>query len=141
MGATVDRSSATPWRWWPMYGYNALRQGCLACDTDAVTAVEDAAARPALNFAPPAPNPARGAVTLHFELPGPAAVRLDVLDVQGRLVTRLVKNELLAGPHDITWNPQATHGTAPVAGVYYLRLGVAGAAAERALVRKVVLMP
>lgn len=40
-----------------------------------------------LRLAPPSPNPARGSVAFAFETPATGEVRLEILDVQGRVVT------------------------------------------------------
>lgn len=80
---SVYRSSFYTTNWWPMYGYNPLRQG--------------------------------------------------------RLVAHVIKKELGAGPHEITWNPRREIGPLS-AGVYYLRLAVSGPNASREQTRKVVVM-
>ena len=122
-----------------MYGYNPMRQGCLACDDDAVTSVDEAAP-PAgrIGFAAPTPNPAAGPVRLAFDLPAAAAVRLEIFDVQGRRVLRLLKDELDAGPHSVTWDARIDGRPAP-AGVYYARLQVFGPAGDHELQRKIVI--
>jgi hypothetical protein len=128
--------------WWPMYGYNPLRQGCLACDEDAVSGVgEPAATATRVTFAPPAPNPAAAPITLRFELPEAAAARLDVFDVNGRLVRRLVKAELPAGAREVAWDGADDGGVPVAAGSYYLRLSVDAGAGSPPIVRKVVLIP
>jgi hypothetical protein len=141
MGATVDRHPSHRTRWWPMYGYNALRQGCLACDEDRVTDVPGTGpvAR-TLSFAAPAPTPTTGTVAVSFELPEAAAVRLDLFDAQGRRVARLLKEEMGAGTHRHSWDLRAQAGTELASGVYYLRLGVSGPSVSRELTRRVVLV-
>ncbi len=140
LGRAVDRSPLNPRDWWPMFGYNPLRQSCLSCDADAVTEVaEFPPPVGAVRFAAPRPNPGSAPVTLHFELPEPAAARLDVYDVGGRLVRRLVKAELQAGPHEAMWDGLTDSGSPAVAGSYYLRLAVNDAHGTPALHRKVVL--
>ena len=138
VGADVFRSPTEATWWWPMYGYNPLRQGCLACDNDQVSDVVDGAP-PAGRFrlAAPSPNPATGPVTLAFELPEAAAVRLELFDAQGRLVRRLLKEEMAAGPHTATWNPASGEGGA-VPGIYFLRLRMSGGSGTNVATRKVV---
>lgn len=137
MGRPVDRNPVTPRHWWPMFGYNAMRQSCLACGPDAVTGVIGDAAQPGIvRLAPPAPNPSRGPVHLRFDLAQAAAVRLDVFDSSGRRVRRLLKAELPDGPHEAIWDGTTGNGSAAPEGVYYLRLAVNGEATEA---RKVVL--
>ncbi len=141
LGAQVQRATDPYTRWWPMYGYNAMRQGCLACDEDRVVDVPGTGpvAR-TLSFAAPAPTPTRGAVAVSFELPEAAAVRLDLFDAQGRRVARLLKEEMGAGSHRHAWDLRAQAGTELASGVYYLRLGVSGPSVSRELTRRVVLV-
>ncbi len=143
LGTPVYRNGAMLRSWWPMAGYNPERQGCLACEPDAVTQVlpGDPDLPISVQFAVPRPNPARGSSELAFALPAPAAVRLDVLDVQGRLVRSLVRDELPAGAHAAAWDGRDGHGSAVAAGVYYARLRLAGPAGTAELVRRVVRLP
>ena len=67
------------------------------------------------------PNPTRDASTIRFEIPEASAVRVDVYDVTGRLVTTLADGEMRAGTHDLRWD---TRGVA--AGSYVYRLQVNG---------------
>ena len=81
------------------------------------------------------PNPARGAATIAFMLPERMAASLRVYDVQGRLVRELVKGELAAGVHSVTWDGRSTGG--PIGpGVYFYQLHAGG----RTLSRKLVLI-
>ena len=137
----IRRNPLNVTSWWPMYGYNPMRQGCLACDGDAVSGVDEAAPPVGrVTFAPPVPNPSSAPVSLRFELPEAAAARLDVFDVNGRLVRRLVKAELPAGAHDVNWDGNDGNGTPAAAGSYYLRLTVNGGSGAPAINRKVVLV-
>ena len=67
------------------------------------------------------PNPARDASTIRFHIAEAAAVRVDVFDVTGRLVTTLADRDTAAGTHDLRWD---TSGVA--AGTYVYRLQVDG---------------
>jgi hypothetical protein len=62
-----------------------------------------------------APNPASSLVRFHFVIPSRGAVDLDVLDLQGRRVARVVHGEMDAGAHVRTWRPSAM-------GRFYARL-------------------
>lgn len=143
LGAPVYRPTWMPRSWWPMVGYNPERQSCLACGTDAVVSVPSA--DPALprtaRLDPPAPNPARGAVTLRFALPAAAAARLVIHDVQGRRVREVLRRELPAGTHEAAWDGRDAGGAPAAAGVYFVRLQVAGPEGERLLTRRLVRLP
>ena len=91
----------------------------------------------ALSFSPIVPNPVVDRATLAFGLPRDGAVRLDVMDVQGRLVRRLADGFLPAGVHQIAWDGRGSASQAAHSGVYFavLRFG------EQTLVRRIVWMP
>jgi hypothetical protein len=128
-------------RWWPMYGYNPERQGCLACGADAVVEVpETPAAARRLALAPPAPNPSGGPVALAFDLPASAVVTLTVYDVAGRQVRELLRGELPAGHRSLSWDGRDDGGMSVAAGVYYARLAVDAPARSAPAVRKITLL-
>ena len=83
----------------------------------------------------PAPNPTRGASRIPFALPVEAHVRLSVVDVQGRMITRLVDGVLPAGRHEVMWDGSSAAGSVRP-GIYFIRLEVPG----QRMVRTVVLM-
>jgi hypothetical protein len=95
------------------------------------TGVEPPAGAVALALAPITPNPLQGAARLSYSLSRRAVVRLLLLDLQGRVVRRLVDGECVAGAHDATLE---VGGLAP--GLYLVRLQAPGAE----LSRKVVLV-
>jgi hypothetical protein len=72
-------------------------------------------------LAPPAPNPARGALRFAFDLPRAMHVRLEVLDVQGRFVSTLAEGHLGPGRHERVWDASAP-GARAGAGLYFIRL-------------------
>ena len=83
------------------------------------------------------PNPFNPSTTISFTLPGECAVRLEVYDVSGRLVARLIDNERQsAGTHDVAWNGKDTSGRAAASGIYVYRL----AAGKETISRKMVLL-
>ncbi|MCB1058767.1 MAG: T9SS type A sorting domain-containing protein [Calditrichaeota bacterium] len=63
------------------------------------------------------PNPFNASVTLSYDVPTPARVSLDVIDIMGRKVTTLVSENSTAGTHSIQW--QADHSPS---GLYFVRL-------------------
>jgi hypothetical protein len=78
------------------------------------------------------PNPFSSGTALHFAIPAPARVTLKMYDVNGRLVTKLVDENLSAGRHRVEWE---SAGVSP--GVYMAILQVG---AER-VTRKLTLLP
>ena len=81
------------------------------------------------------PNPFDASTTLRFSLPRAGAVRIEVLDPQGRRVRRLFVGSLDAGPHDATWNGRDEQGNRVAMGIYWVRVETGGEAATRKVVR------
>ena len=85
-----------------------------------------------LEFAPPAPNPARGVATLAFGLPRAGRVSLDVYDVGGRRIANLMDGVFAAGRYARTWDGAGRGGASRQPGVYFVRLVTQdGARAQR----------
>lgn len=76
---------------------------------------------PTVVLDPVHPNPIRGQATASFSLRTRGHARLDLFDVQGRLVLQLADGEYSAGPH-----PMALDASTLPAGVYVLRLTADG---------------
>ncbi len=72
------------------------------------------------------PNPAKQIVTIPFGLSRRAHVRLDIYDVAGRRVRRLVDRALEEGNHNAPWNGRDERGRRMAAGVYFYRLNAEG---------------
>ena len=85
-----------------------------------------------LEFGLARPNPAMGPVRFSLALPSASQVAMIVLDVQGRLLSRVNAGRLDAGVHDITWDTRGVR-----AGVHFVRLVVDG---REAAMRRVVVI-
>lgn len=112
-----------------------LSHGVYSADLPATRrpAVEETAEM-RLALAPVQPHPVGREATLRFTLPLAGRVGLDLLDVQGRLVDRVLEGEYPAGEHAIAWR-QASGATARIpAGVYVLRLVTADGTRSRRVV-------
>lgn len=97
-------------------------------------AADGAAPTPAMAFAPPSPNPARSLARFAFTLPRAGAVRLELLDAQGRRVRTLLDGDAVAGLHELAWDLRDERGGAVAAGLYFARLAHAGVAETRRFV-------
>jgi Zn-dependent metalloprotease len=103
--------------------------------TDAAT-VEGEESAPLTFWAQPAsPSPFAHSTSIRFQIPARRHVDLRVFDVGGRLVRRLVNEELDGGVYAVEWDGCSDGGRAAASGIYYYSL-VAG---EREVTRKVVL--
>jgi hypothetical protein len=71
------------------------------------------------------PNPAAVLAELHYYVPTAGSqVLLQVYDISGRLVRRLVDCSQSAGAHRVIWQVDDEYGNAVAAGVYFYRLEV-----------------
>ncbi|MEZ4648590.1 MAG: S8 family serine peptidase [Candidatus Eisenbacteria bacterium] len=82
----------------------------------------DVGTRFVLALTPGAPNPFRDETTLRFQIPSADEVHLDVFDVGGRRVRRLVSGTLEAGVHTVKWDGRDDRGTSVASGLYFYRL-------------------
>ena len=82
------------------------------------------------------PNPFNPKVTVQFSVTRAAEVRLDVYDLQGKLVRKHLSQIFSAGVDSLSWNGMRDDGSAASSGLYFLSI-VTGAGTES---RKAVLM-
>ncbi len=68
------------------------------------------------------PNPFNPQTNIAFALPSTEAVRLDVLDMRGRLVRTLVDDTMVAGEHTVVWSGRDQSGANVPSGTYVYRL-------------------
>jgi hypothetical protein len=67
-------------------------------------------------------SPGDGVVPLAYAVPAPGIVRLEIFDVTGRLVARLVEDLRSTGRGDATWDGASARGVQAPSGVYVARL-------------------
>jgi hypothetical protein len=83
------------------------------------------------------PNPFNPSTTISFYLPKESVVSLEVYDISGRLVSRLIGGERRsAGTYNVEWNGREARGVAVSSGVYLYRLS----AGKETVSRKMVLL-
>lgn len=91
----------------------------------------------AASLHPVFPNPFATSTAIRFDVPAAGArVRIDVLDVRGRLVTTLTDGFRAGGRHGVRWSGADAHGRAAASGVYFCRYETGG----RVETRKLMLM-
>jgi hypothetical protein len=79
--------------------------------------------RPARDaFAALSPNPARGRIRLDYALRDGARVSFDVIDMAGRLVSRIEPGVRAAGQWQAAWEPRGADGRPLAPGVYLVRM-------------------
>lgn len=77
------------------------------------------------------PNPFNPGTTIAFDLTRDGLVALEVFDVRGRPVRRLLAAELTAGRHEVEWNGRDDDGNGVASGTYFARLTGAGEVSTR----------
>ena len=82
-----------------------------------------------------APNPFQPSTIISMELPTSGTARVEIYDVQGRMVKRLVNGWLPAGHHAVTWDGTDASGRRVGAGVYFSQVVSNGARRGERLVR------
>ncbi|MDZ4805438.1 MAG: FlgD immunoglobulin-like domain containing protein [Candidatus Eisenbacteria bacterium] len=95
--------------------------------------VDVAAAPAALTLEPGVPNPFRDRTALAFSLPVAGPVTLNVFDLNGRLVRRLVDGVQPAGRQSVTWDGRGDDGAAVANGLYFAQLVNDGRVVKRKL--------
>jgi hypothetical protein len=85
------------------------------------------------------PNPFNPTTTIPFAIAESAWVEIDIWDVHGRLVRKLVRARFTPGDYAATWDGQDDSGRPLASGTYYYRMSVDGRAVpvgERAVLLK-----
>lgn len=82
------------------------------------------------------PNPFNPATSIRYFLPEKSAVRIDIFDVSGRRICRLVNGIQGRGYHVAVWNGRNHNGQQVGSGVYFYRLK----SGKQVLTRKMVIL-
>ena len=75
-------------------------------------------------FWPPFPNPFNAQTNLAFDLVEPSMVTLEVFDILGNRVRRILRGPMSAGSHGLAWDGKNDLGRTVGSGVYLVRLGI-----------------
>ncbi len=96
--------------------------------TDPMSAVPSDEATPeGLGLFQNVPNPFAGTTAIRYALPSGGHVKLEVFDVEGRLVSVLVDRPQTAGPQSVVWEGVDSKGNELPSGVYFYRLSAESA--------------
>jgi hypothetical protein len=92
-------------------------------DADATAAVDDASPHATLPRLSASPNPAAGPVSITWQATADAGAprRIDLFDVQGRLVRSWTLAGSASGPSGMAWDGRDAQGRSAPAGIYALR--------------------
>ncbi len=114
---------------WPFFRHDVQNTGRVA--TAVQTGIEEPA--PAVTPAVAAfhaarPNPFNPWTTLAFDVPGAESgarpVTLEIVDVAGRIVRRLLDGPVATGSHAIAWDGRGSNGAVAASGVYFARIRI-----------------
>jgi len=83
----------------------------------------------------PQPNPSAAATRLQLDLPASLQVKLEVLDVAGRVVRSRDLGRLTAGSHPLEWDGLDARGARAGAGLYWVRVRAGSSEAIQRVVR------
>ena len=112
----------------------ALAAVGFVADSGSVTGVPVAVAPRPLRLAA-APNPSAGALSFTLDLPEAGDVNVDVFDVSGRRVSRVMAGRLPAGRNTLAWAGRSDDGRVVAPGVYLARMQARGVTTSTRLVR------
>ncbi len=68
------------------------------------------------------PNPFNPVTHIAFDLPSEERVRLDIFDIRGRKIARLLDEDTAPGSHSVTWEGRDEDGLPVATGVYLCRM-------------------
>ncbi|MBM4403793.1 MAG: T9SS type A sorting domain-containing protein, partial [Candidatus Cloacimonetes bacterium] len=81
------------------------------------------------------PNPFNPATTIRYSVTVSSPVRIDVYNLRGQMVTRLIDTPHHAGHYRVVWNGQDSNGNNCTTGIYLIRM----TAGNKTSLKKVVL--
>jgi hypothetical protein len=120
----------------PNTGFAALGAGdshSLGVQGQAAAVQEHSPARSALFLSPNRPNPFNSGTRIAFSIMEPGRVRLQVFDLQGRLIRTLLDGQRDRGWSESGWDGRASDGEPVASGVYFYRLESNEGATARSL--------
>jgi len=80
------------------------------------------------------PNPFNPSTTIRYELPESASVKINVYNIQGRLIAQLVDEYQSAGTHHAYWNGTNINGSKCSSGIYIYEITTPGFRSQKQMV-------
>ena len=112
---------------WGQGWANTLTQFLRVCKTG-IEEREDVISRADKVFAvsQPSPNPFRDVCSIRFTVPNKGAIKLNIYDSVGRLISMPIKGTVASGSHVFHWDGTGTNGESLANGIYFARLDFEG---------------
>jgi len=117
---------------WGMQDYLRVSTGTMAEMQSFITELEDILTTTSTTGRPPLPqnvelyqaypNPFNSSTMIKIYLPKTSHAKLEIFDIRGRLVTKLIDGYLGAGEHGFRWNGRNVSGHHVSSGSYFYRL-------------------
>ena len=107
---------------WTLYSSTDGRELRLRLDGPGISAAAPTPDRVTELALRAAPNPFNPRTIVHFDLPTAGPAQIDVVDLRGRRVARLVDAELPAGRHDVAFTGRDGNGQSLPSGIYFVQL-------------------
>ena len=79
-----------------------------------------------LTLNPSYPNPFNPNTKISFDLPKSSKVKLQIVDINGRVIVNLLSNSLDSGAYNVNWNGTSDSGVNMSSGIYFIILNVDG---------------
>ena len=79
-----------------------------------------------LTLNPSYPNPFNPNTKISFDLPKSSKVKLQIVDINGRVIANLLSNSLDSGTYNVNWNGTSDSGVNMSSGIYFIILNVDG---------------
>ena len=68
------------------------------------------------------PNPFNPETTINFALLESSKVKIDVFNMKGQLIRKLVNQDMESGQHNVTWDGKNNSGTYSSSGIYLFKI-------------------
>ncbi len=81
------------------------------------------------------PNPFSPFTKIDYYLPEAGRVKIEIFDISGRRVARLINEMQSEGPHTVTWDGLGSNGNPVSSGIYFYRLDTGKRKISRKMIR------
>lgn len=68
------------------------------------------------------PNPCQGSLSIRYHLVDNGKVKIDILDMSGRMIRQVSEEQKTPGNYELRWNGQDEKNTSVPAGTYFCRI-------------------